>query len=243
MNPKFSILTATRNCLSYVGQMMRSVLAQDYDNWEHIIVDDCSTDRTYKRICEIASKHSNIVVVRNKKRLYCGTTYNKILSLAKGKYCGVLDGDDKLVPNAISIIVKLYEQHPNIDFIWTKHRWCNTMMTKGRSGLSKMAKKKTIYDSEAGLKHIYSHWRTFRTRLREERQLFRNLKCTVDKDLGYTLEELGQGAFFSKTLYLYRYHKNNMSHHSQQRHIWKKIRQDHQYRFRPYHIIQLGMPC
>jgi glycosyltransferase involved in cell wall biosynthesis len=240
MTVKFSVLSATMNCLTFVGEMMRSVLAQDYDNWEHIIVDDCSSDRTYKRACEIAAKHKNITVIRNDQRLYCGSNYNKILSMATGKYCGILDGDDKLRPDAISTIVKLYEANENVDFIWTNHRWGNTKMLKFRDGLSRMAKKGTIYDSEGNdLKHVYSHWRTFKTEMRDRGKLFRKLKCTVDKDLGYTLEELGQGAFYRDSLYLYRYHNKNMSHNSSQKSMWKEIRKYHKNKHRPFKIIEL----
>ena len=240
MNPKFSVLTATRNCLPYVGEMMRSVLAQDYDNWEHIIVDDCSSDRTYKRACEIAAKQDNVFVVQNSQRLHCGMNYSKILSMATGKYCGVLDGDDKLPPNAKSTIVAQYAANPNVDFMWTNYKWYNTKMTAFRNGLSRMAKHRTIYDSEGeAMKHVYSHWRTFKTEMRDRGTLFRDIKCTVDKDLGYTLEELGQGAFFTGVMYYYRYHKNNMSHNSLQRKMWKKIRRYHIHQHRPYKIIKL----
>jgi len=236
---KFSVLTATRDCLRYVGEMMRSVISQSYDNWEHIIVDDCSSDRTYKRACEIAAKHDNIIVVRNEERLYCGANYRKILSMATGKYCGILDGDDKLRPDSISRIVELYENNLDVDFIWTNHKWGNTKMDRFRNGLSSMAKKGTIYDSEAGLKHVYSHWRTFKTEMRDRGELFRDLKCTVDKDLGYNLEELGQGAFHSKQLYLYRYHSSNMSHNSSQKDVWKKIRKYHENKYRPFEIVKI----
>jgi len=220
--------------------MMRSVLAQDYGNWEHIIVDDCSDDRTYIRACEIAEKHDNIKVVRNEERRYCGMNYSGILEMASGKYCGVLDGDDMLVSNAISIMVKMYESNPHVDFMWTQHRWGNTKMDRFRKGLSSAPSRGTIYDTEGNaLKHVYSHWRTFKTEMRDRGPLFRNLKCTVDKDLGYTLEELGQGAFLNVALYLYRYHKQNMSHNSSQKAMWRKVREYHKDRLRKYRAITL----
>lgn len=243
--PLFSVITATRNMLPYVGQCIRSVTSQDYPVWEMIIVDDCSEDRTFKRACEIAksfnaknsSKH--IEVVRNDKRLYCGKTYARLLKMASGKYCGVVDGDDILLPEAISRVVGCYEENPHIDFIWTKHNWGNARLEKFRLGLSSFPKKGTIYDSEKGFKHIYSHWRTFKTEMRERGQMFRDLPCTVDKDLGYNLEEHGQGAFFPMSLYNYRYHKDNMSHHSAQKTKWMEVRNWHRYRERRYRIIKL----
>ena len=220
---------------------MRSVINQEYENWEMVIGDDCSDDRTYDRACEIASKHNNIQVIRNAHRRYCGMNYDNILKHASGEYCGVLDGDDKLVPHAISTIVHLYEKHPKIDFVWTQHRWGNTKMDRFRQGISRFASRGTIYDSEGNaLKHVYSHWRTFRRdMIHRGRPLFRNLKCTVDKDLGYTLEELGQGAFYNDCLYLYRYHKANMSHNSSQKAMWRKVREYHRNKERRYRIINL----
>ena len=194
-----------------------------------IIVDDCSKDRTYKRALEIASKFPNIKVYRNDSNIKCGPTYRRLLDMAKGDYCGVLDGDDALIRTSISTIVKYYIKNPDIDFIWTKHRWFNSDMSKFRSGISNKPKCNTIYESESGFKHVYSHWRTFKTSLREKRQLFSKLPCTVDKDLGYTLEEVGSGAFLPIELYNYRYHKNNMSHNSSQKVVWGEVRKKHKH--------------
>lgn len=224
---KFTVITATFNCLPYVGQCIRSVLSQTYSRWEMIIVDDCSSDRTYKRACEIAHKHKNITVVQNNSKLHCGLTYKKLLSMASGDICGVLDGDDVLEPHAIKTIVRYYNKYPEIDFIWTKHQWGNTKLDRFKPGLSRSAKSNTIFESEDGLRHVYSHWRTFRTNMREKGPLFRDLKCTVDKDLGYSLEELGYGGFLPIALYRYRYHGLNMSHHSSQKMVWRLVRKYH----------------
>lgn len=235
---KFSILTATCNQADYIADCIQSVIDQKHDDWEMIIVDDCSKDNTFKIAQEFSS--DRIKVYRNEKKLYCGMNYSKILSLATGEYCGVLDGDDKLTKDAMSTVVKRYRRNPDVDFIWTEHMWGNTKMDKFRNGLSRHAKRRTIYDSEgASLKHVYSHWRTFRTYMRDRGQLFRDLKCTVDKDLGYTLEELGQGAFLRRPLYLYRYHPKNMSHNSSQKAMWKEIRKYHKNKTRRYRIVQV----
>lgn len=224
-NPLFSILCATKNCSSYIDDAIKSVLNQDYQNWELLILDDCSKDNTF----EIVSSYSDsrIIKNRNETRLKCGLTYAKLLSMANGEYCGVLDGDDMLKYNAISTIVDAYAQNPNIDFIWTKHRWCNGSMTRDKPGISSSPKKRTIYESEDGFRHVYSHWRTFKTRLKDRAELFKDMPCTVDKELGYTLEEIGYGGFLPLELYLYRYHQNNMSHNSNQKEAWARVRKKH----------------
>lgn len=235
--PLFTVLTATRNCLPFVGHCMRSVLSQKYRNWEMIVVDDCSKDRTYKRACEIAARHPRIKVIKNNHRMYCGATYAKLLSMAKGDICGVLDGDDTLPKDAIETIVHYYKKY-KLDFIWTNHTWYNKDMSRSRRGISHKPKKGTIYDSENGLKHVYSHWRTFKTEMRDRGELFDvSLKCTVDKDLGYTLEELGHGGFLDKKLYNYRYYQENMSHNSSQKATWAKVREKHRDRNRNKVIV------
>lgn len=201
------------------------------------MVDDCSSDRTYQRACEIAKNQPRIKVIRNPGQLFCGMTYLKALNQVQGKYVGVLDGDDTLMPNAISTIVKYYEKYPAIDFIWTKHKWHNGEMTRCKPGISHSADRGTIFQSEDGCRHIYSHWRTFRAEMRERGVLFRDLKCTVDKDLGYNLEELGKGAFLPLELYNYRYHRENMSHHSQQKAKWREIRKYHKPKSRNESVV------
>lgn len=231
----FSILCATRNQSAFIENTINSVLSQDYNNWEMIICDDCSEDNTF----ELCSKFKDprVKVFKNNKRLYCGSNYAQMLSMANGVYCGVLDGDDLLKSEAVSTVIQCYQKYPQIDFIWTKHKWCNGNMTREKKGISNAPKRLTIYDSEEGFKHIYSHWRTFKTSLREKGLLFKDMRCTVDKELGYTLEELGCGGFLPKELYLYRYHKNNMSHNSKQKEAWARIRKEHRNKKRYKSII------
>jgi len=236
--PLFSILTASHNQLPFIGQCIRSIISQSYPHWELIVIDDMSRDGTYERASDFA-KFDNIKVFRNKRQLYCGMTYNKLLSLASGEFCGIVDGDDILEPDAIATVVMYYLANPNIDFIWTKHKWGNTKLEKFRSGLSRSARYGTIYHSEEGLSHVYSHWRTFRTNMREKGVLFRDLKCTVDKDLGYNLELLGPGGFLNLELYKYRYHQKNMSHNSSQKAMWRKVRKYHKSGKNRYPSIKL----
>jgi len=234
----FTVLTACHNHSRYIEDTICSVIAQDYPDWEMIVIDDHSKDNTFQAAEKVARGHNNITVLRNNPRLYCGGTYNRMIKLATGKICGVLDGDDQLLKNSISTIVSYYKKYPQLDFIWTNHYWYNSKMIKHRKGISNIPKAGTIYDSEKGLRHIYSHWRTFKTDLRDKAQLFDpKLKCTVDKNLGYILEEVGRGGYLDKMMYKYRYHPDNMSHHSNQKGQWHKIRIEHKRKRRIKSII------
>lgn len=234
---KVTILTASRNIEKYISQCIESVKRQTYSNWDMLVMDDCSSDQTVE-IATLAAKDFPVSVMKNESRLYCSSTYAKLLSLANGDICAILDGDDTLEPNAIKKLVSVYEKNPKVDFIWTNHRWYNSDMTKFRKGFSSYPRGGTIFAGEDGLKHVYSHWRTFRTELREKGTLFRHgLKCTVDKDLGYNLEEVGRGGFLEDMLYNYRYHPSNMSHKTNQKAAWREIRIFHKNKFRHKSVL------
>lgn len=77
----------------FIAESIRSVLAQSFTDYELIVIDDGSTDRTI----EIASKFKSdprIRIVKNEKNLGIPLTRNKALSLARGKYIAPLDSDD-----------------------------------------------------------------------------------------------------------------------------------------------------
>ena len=93
-SPLVTVLTTTYNQSKFIANCIKSVLAQTYDNWEQVIVDDGSTDGTE----EIVSRFNDerIVYIRQKHvgihRL--SETYNRGLRLAKGKFVAILEGDD-----------------------------------------------------------------------------------------------------------------------------------------------------
>jgi len=92
--PLVTVLTTTYNHSEYIANCIKSVLAQTYENWEQVIVDDGSTDTTGEIVKEFDDER--IVYVRQKhvgvQRL--SETYNHGLRLAKGNIIAVLEGDD-----------------------------------------------------------------------------------------------------------------------------------------------------
>ncbi|MHA2279407.1 MAG: glycosyltransferase family 2 protein [Promethearchaeota archaeon] len=208
---KFSILTACYDKEKFIQQCVESVIAQTYDNWELVIVDDCSTDGSYAYLSSLTDPR--IRVIRHEERKHCSSCYATALNHATGDLCGVVDGDDVLAKKAMSIIVKRYRAHPEVDYIYTQHFWCDASLVSKRTGLSSAPKKgKSLAEMARAGRHCFSHWRTFRRSLADKGTLFpEGLEVSVDKNLGFILEELGRGAFLGKKLYFYRYYKGNMS--------------------------------
>ena len=213
---KFSILTSCFNCGPYVAEAIESYLGQTYLNKELVIVDDCSTDNSWDIISSYASKNTNIIAVRNNQRLYCSGSYNVALKMATGEFCGILDSDDVLLPNAMEKVAKYYIDNPTLAYIYTQFFWCNDKLKFLKLGISGApAAHSSQVDCCLRWKHSFSHWRTFRTKCRDSKELFPpGLKYGVDKVLGFNLEEVGSGGFVNIPLYKYRFHKSNMTHYA-----------------------------
>lgn len=96
--PLVSIITPVYNSEKYISETIESVLNQTYKNWEHLIVDDCSTDNSWQLIQKYAEKDERIKIYRLDKNSGPGVARNHAIKEAKGKYIAFLDSDDIWVP-------------------------------------------------------------------------------------------------------------------------------------------------
>jgi glycosyltransferase involved in cell wall biosynthesis len=97
MNPLVSIITPTFNHEQYIYQCIYSVINQTYKNWEMMVIDDASIDKTFSIAKDFSKKDKRIKVIPHKtnwgiKRLK--ETYNQALKYAKGDLIAILEGDD-----------------------------------------------------------------------------------------------------------------------------------------------------
>ena len=92
--PLVSIITPTFNSAKFILQTLHSVQNQSYQNWELIIVDDCSTDDTIKIITSVIQNEKRIKLFQNEINYGAGITRNKALQFANGRFIAFLDSDD-----------------------------------------------------------------------------------------------------------------------------------------------------
>lgn len=101
-----SIITPTYNCGKFIARTIDSVQAQTYQNWEMIIVDDCSTDNTKEVVEEYVKNDSRIhyhLLEVNSGAAVARTTSMK---LARGEYMAFLDSDDIWMPDKLERQIK-----------------------------------------------------------------------------------------------------------------------------------------
>lgn len=109
--PLVSVIIAAYNCDKYINQCIDSLLNQSFKNFEIIIVDDGSTDRTYSILNEYKTKNKNLYIYRQKNK-YAGVARNNGLSRAKGEYVLFLDADDFFEPNMLMLA---YQRAKSVD--------------------------------------------------------------------------------------------------------------------------------
>ena len=90
MDELVSIIMPSYNTSSYIQETIQSVVNQTYQNWELIIVDDCSSDDT-DEIIKPYLKDTRISYYKNNKNLGAALSRNKALMVAKGRWIAFLD--------------------------------------------------------------------------------------------------------------------------------------------------------
>lgn len=98
-NGLVSIIMPSYNTASYIKDSIKSVLNQTYDNWELIIVDDCSSDNTDEVLAEIDDPR--IRVYKNEVNSGAAISRNRALKEAKGQWIAFLDSDDIWMPEKL----------------------------------------------------------------------------------------------------------------------------------------------
>lgn len=117
-NPLISIVTPVYNSQVFLEETLKSVLYQTYTNWEHILVDDGSTDSSMN-IIENYCFNDNRFKLLKRDRLPKGRSTSRNIGLyeAKGKYIIFLDSDDILMPFCLEKRVQIFEKNQQLNFI------------------------------------------------------------------------------------------------------------------------------
>jgi glycosyltransferase involved in cell wall biosynthesis len=109
--PLVSVLMTSYNREDYIAEAIESVINSTYQNFELIIVDDCSTDNTVSIARDFLSKDTRIKLYVNEKNLQQFPNRNKAASYATGKYIKYFDSDDIIYDWGLAYCVDLMEKH------------------------------------------------------------------------------------------------------------------------------------
>ncbi|REC57530.1 glycosyl transferase family 2 [Chryseobacterium piscium] len=209
---KFSILVAHYNNYNYFTECYDSILKQTYQEYEIILVDDCSTDDSYEKIIELTKDNSKVKVFKNEENSGVGLTKKRCIELASGEICGFVDPDDTLTENALQTIIENYTENNIV--VYSQFYECDAKLNP----IKLFSHSRAIKNGNKLFFNVFfeaTHFFTFkREAYHKTSGINDKLTSAVDQDLYLKLYEIGDFKFIKAPLYYYRIHEKGVSQES-----------------------------
>jgi len=116
-NPKVTVTMPAYNASKYINEAIKSVLNQNYESFELLILDDGSTDNTWD-VIQKYKKDPRVRIYRNKKNTGVAKTRNRLIRLAKGCYISICDADDLMLPGNLKTLSQYLDNHPRTGAVY-----------------------------------------------------------------------------------------------------------------------------
>jgi len=119
IEPLVSVVTPVYNGAEYISECIESVLSQTYQNWEYIIVDNCSTDQTLEIAKRYARTDHRIRVINHHEFLPAIGNHNRALRYISvaSKYCKLIFADDWMFCECLEKMVAIAEEQPSVGLV------------------------------------------------------------------------------------------------------------------------------
>lgn len=114
MKVDVSVIMSVYNGEAYLAEAIESIINQTFQNWELIVINDCSTDSTAQILADFAQKDARVKVHPNEVNLRLPSSLNKAISLCSGKYIARMDADDISLPGRLEKQYKFMEENPDV---------------------------------------------------------------------------------------------------------------------------------
>ncbi|GAB4352972.1 MAG: glycosyltransferase family 2 protein [Kiloniellaceae bacterium] len=109
--PQVSVITAAFNAEAFIAETIASVQAQSLSDWEMLVADDASSDRTAEIVAAIAAADPRVRLIRLEKNGGVARARNAALAAARGRYIAFLDSDDLWLPQKLARQIAFMERH------------------------------------------------------------------------------------------------------------------------------------
>jgi len=127
--PLISVVMPVYNTEKFVAEAIESILAQTFTDFEIIIIDDCSTDKSWQIIQDFSEKDQRIVTIQNSENQGLARSLNKGLKIAKGQFIARMDADDISMPQRFEIQLDFLKNHPDVGVVGSTVKFIHGIMT------------------------------------------------------------------------------------------------------------------
>jgi len=209
LNPKISIILPTFNGEKYLNEAIESILNQSFIDFELIVVDDCSTDKTSNLLLEWLSKDKRIKIIKNNKNQGLPATLNIGFKNATGEYLTWTSDDNMFKRSALEYMAVFLETNKDFDMVSCEMDVVNSTGTKIQDYIPKHWRKSAGYLALAcniGACFLYKKSVIHKIGLYNT-----DAFCAEDYDYWCRMALLGKIYYSKENLYIYRLHENTLS--------------------------------
>lgn len=211
LSPKISVLIANYNNGHFFRDCYESLISQSMQDFEVVILDDCSNDDSYEVIYKIIKEDKRFKLCKNDYNRQVGYTKRKLVELADSEICGFLDPDDALKPEALEIMVKHHIKYQDKGLIYSNFIYCKENLEEIRIHHAKQVENFGNLDFY-NLKGEISHFATFKKEIYNKTSgINPYFKIAEDQDWYLKLVDVAPSLHINESLYLYRLHKGGIS--------------------------------
>ncbi|MFA6361313.1 MAG: glycosyltransferase family 2 protein [Candidatus Shapirobacteria bacterium] len=225
IKPLVSVIMPVYNPGIYLVDAIESILNQTFSNFELIVVDDGSTDDSWKIIKSYSKKDSRIIVIKNKINLGVSLTSNIAISQAKGKFLARMDADDISTPDRLYKQVNFLKRNPKTIVVGGQ---CTIIDENNQIiGLKKFpTTEKQILDMIFWAVPIQQGYMMInRSLLPKNFVWYSPSKFSAEEvDLYFNLLKFGRFANLSDNLYFYRQISTSLSHQNPKKTFWVTLK-------------------
>jgi glycosyltransferase involved in cell wall biosynthesis len=217
-----TVLIPVYNRERFIGDALDSVIAQDYHDWDILVVDDGSTDRTVE-VVKSRMSDDRITLIQMKHG-GCAAAIAMGFEYARGPVITYLGSDDRLMRDSLSTVMPAFEKNPRLGYVWTNY--VESTGIKGMMGF--LPDKKTLL--EAMISGWWAGWceQFFRKSFYlQSKGLDTSIKYAVDTQLALLFGKTGCDTLhIPKVTYSYRMHSHRISveHHAEQMEAYRLLR-------------------
>ncbi|GEN74944.1 glycosyltransferase family 2 protein [Chryseobacterium hagamense] len=205
---KFSILIANYNNGKYFKECYDSVMAQEYRNWEAVILDDASTDDSVSIIKNIIKGDSRFRFFENPANSGVGITKSKLIELAEGDVCGFVDPDDAITPTAVSSSIKNFRK--KVVLTYSVFMSCDENLKPLAPFKTRQVKNNDSFFFNYPIQ--IAHFVCFDRKIYlQTEKMNTTMRIAEDQDLYLKMYEKGKVKFINEVNYLYRLHSGGIS--------------------------------
>lgn len=216
-SPLVSIVTPVYNGEKFIDECIQSVLAQTYQNWEYIILNNCSSDRTLEIAEKYAAADSRIHVSSNRALLPMMKNWNQALHCMspESRYCKIVHADDLLMPKCVERMVALAEDNPSVGLVGSYCLWGNRVVSDGLPYSKSFFSGKEI-GQQTLLNRIYCFWSPsallIRSNIiRKRDQFYNETRLHADVEACYEILKESDFSFVHQVLTFIRKHDESMT--------------------------------